>query len=179
MGSDQHRVQSPTFPPVLQTVKTTESPCENQREMGKHNQGHRGVSLEKHTQKNSISKQYFSGFPERRWKTVNSPCWRKRKSQTCRRWVTLCQSGYCEIPASNVRASAEVTDRIPQPRKANAIPAKGEEQNWIKLRGPTAPIYSKLPRNRRTWLPPVHTARPASAWPWALSPPLANRNLSK
>lgn len=164
---------------MLQTVKTTESPCENQREMGKHNQGHRGVSLEKHTQKKFNFKAIFFWFPWRKMENSEQSLLTKSKSQTCRRWVTLCQSGYCEIPASNVRASAEVTDHTPQPRKTNAIPAKGEEQNWIKLRGSAAPIYSKLPRNRRTWLPPVHTARPASAWPWALSPPLANRNLSK
>lgn len=62
------------FPTVLQTVQTTASPCENKREMGKHNQGHRGVSLEKHTKKNSISQHCFSSFPELRWKTVSSPC---------------------------------------------------------------------------------------------------------
>lgn len=124
-------------------------------------------------------KAIFFWFPWMKMENSEQALLTKSKSQTCRRWVTLCQSGYCEIPASNVRASAEVTDHIPQPRKTNAIPAKGEEQNWIKLQGSAAPIYSKLPRNRRIWLPPVHTARPASAWPWALSPPLANRNLSK
>lgn len=85
MGSDQSRIQSMFFL-CSRLWKTTASQHENRSEKGgdveKHNQGHHRVSLENHTKKNSISKQFFSSFPELRWKTVSSLDWSKCKSQT-------------------------------------------------------------------------------------------------
>lgn len=71
MGSDQHRVQCTFFfPPDCKKLFLSEN--RNRRFKKIHNQGHHRASLEKHTKKILFQSNFFSGFPELRWKTVSS-----------------------------------------------------------------------------------------------------------